>query len=774
MELTRIKRKVDEAWEEKEGIFTRKGEEFCLPEKSRSWSGRWIWAPEDHYPEHQICACTAFAPAKGRFAVFLFQKKWTEEVRPQKGTLYITADASYKVYINGRTAGYGSAQPGGDYGNMECVRDKYYEQYDVSGFLAKGENVITVRVCLGAVVQSEISCGHGGLIADLILTDGEKEKVVATDGSWSCGQDRAYSASDQWNGALAAKDDDYGYEERDFKRAEVVKDQGQFPRLLSAQIPVLSYVEKYPVRILNPFEQEGKKRVTWNEDISRIVIRKGAPVTFWLDFGAVYAGIPHMEMSGGEACKIVWHMQEFPGKVERTGTTETYFLGKGVNSGESLRLHSVHYIQVVISNFTEDVIMDNPGIHVSLYPAEMKGSFKCSEPIYDRIYLLGCRTLQICRQTYHMDSPVHQEPLGCMGDYMIESLMNYYTFGDAFLTRFDIRKIAAYLITHDYEMFHPSYCLLYIQMIYDYILYTGDEEILDETLQAVTGTLEKYLSYLGEDMLIEKAPDYMFMDWIAEGEYNRHHPPKCMGQGYLTAMLAGALDNGIRILRLTEGNGTAIRRYRKYRERIVRAVNELLWKEEKGLFVDGLYDAGAVSRSRWLPADINVEFYSQHMNALAVLYDILPKERQKELMVQVIENNALSQAQPYFMHFIFEALAKTGLFEKYGLGQIARWKDLLEENPSGLKEVWSGFDCDYSHAWGGTPTYQLPAKILGVTPAVPGFGEIFFRPCLPGELSYAYGTIPTPHGIIEVSLSRRDGEVEEEIHVPEGVKVIRG
>ena len=47
---------------------------------------------------------------------------------------------------------------------------------------------------------------------------------------------------------------------------------------------------------------------------------------------------------------------------------------------------------------------------------------------------------------------------------MIESLMNYYTFADPFLTRFDILKIAMYLKDRNYKMFHPSYCLLFIQI----------------------------------------------------------------------------------------------------------------------------------------------------------------------------------------------------------------------------------------------------------------------------------------------------------------------
>lgn len=138
-----------------------------------------------------------------------------------------------------------------------------------------------------------------------------------------------------------------------------------------------------------------------------------------------------------------------------------------------------------------------------------------------------------------------------------------------------------------------------------------------------------------------------------------------------------------------------------------------LWDKQKRLYIDGLYDKDAISSTKWLPADTPKKYYSQHMNTLVVLYDIAPEEIQQELMRTVMEDRSLSQAQPYFMHFVFQALSKTELFQEYGFSQLMRWKQLLDENASGLKEVWYGFDCDYSHAWGGTPTYQLPAKILG-------------------------------------------------------------
>ena len=769
MELTQISYLDDGTVTEKKRIFFWENTSFTIPDETREWNGKWIWASEKQYPEFQECAYTTFANPKGNFGVFLFKKEWECMDSIDNAAMFLTSDASYKVYVNGKTIGYGSAQPGGDYANCNRVNYKFYEKYDITNLLKPGSNTVTVRVCLGAVVQSEISCGHGGLIADIVIDTKRGRQIISTDDTWRCTREKAFLKPDEWNGNFVCKEMERRYDDREWGRASFVEDQGQFPRLYATPIPNLRYVEKTPVNILNPFDFSIEKRISWDTEVSEIRIEKGAPISFWLDFGMLYAGIPHFEIEGNKNTKVVLHMQEFPGKTERKGTTETIYLGEGENKIESLRLHSIHYIQVVISNMSSSVIIKNPGIHVSIYPTGLPGDFTCSNPLYEEIYWLGCRTNQICRQTYHMDSPIHQEPTGCMGDYMIESLMNYYTFGDPYLTRFDILKIGAYLETHEYKMFHPSYCLLYIQMIYDYIMYTGDNTILNRTIKVIKGILKRFIGYLGENGLMEHAPNYMFMDWVEDGRFNRHHPPKCMGQGYLSALLAGTLSCACRIFEMEKGLDNDISQYQKYRKVIVDAINQKLWKPEKGLYVDGLYDPKASTDSRWMPADTREEFYSQHMNTLAVLYDVAPQEKQQELMVKVMENHDLSQAQPYFMHFIFNALTKTGLFEKYGLSQIGRWEQLLKENPSGLKEVWDGFDCDYSHAWGGTPTYQLPARILGVVPVSPGFREIYFAPCLPDELTFAKGTIPTPYGNIEVCLTRKGEAIEKQIQCPRGV-----
>ena len=57
--------------------------------------------------------------------------------------------------------------------------------------------------------------------------------------------------------------------------------------------------------IVNPF---AKERIIWKKDFSEIIIKKGSPISFWLDFGAIFCAVPGMTIVGNEDAKIVLHM----------------------------------------------------------------------------------------------------------------------------------------------------------------------------------------------------------------------------------------------------------------------------------------------------------------------------------------------------------------------------------------------------------------------------------------------------------------------------------
>ena len=354
-------------------------------------------------------------------------------------------------------------------------------------------------------------------------------------------------------------------------------------------------------------------------------------------------------------------------------------------------------------------------------------------------------------QKYYLDSPIHQEPSSDPGDYLIESLISYYCFGDSCLIRQDIIKISYMLIQNKGIMFHTSYSLLWIQLIVDYYNYSGDKQLAIQMAPTMHMLLELFETYMGENEIIENSPNYMFMDWIVIGDINLHHPPRIMGQGYMTAFYYKALKNGELICGVI-GDEAKKESYKKLALKVKDAFNKELWVEEKGLYCDGVSSEMKVKPNKWMPPDPNGIFYSQHTNALAVLYDIAPKELHQRIIEKIMTDYSIVRAQPYFMHFVLDAVDHVGLFEKYGLDEIRRWGKLLDEHDSSWKEIWGdgGFDCDYSHAWSGTPTYQLSSKILGVTPYKPGFQAVRIKP-IAGYLKWFRGKVPSPNGTIMVS-----------------------
>ena len=140
---------------------------------------------------------------------------------------------------------------------------------------------------------------------------------------------------------------------------------------------------------------------------------------------------------------------------------------------------------------------------------------------------------------------------------------------------------------------------------------------------------------------------------------------------------------------------------------------------DKGLYRDGKPFQTSVKPGRWLPADKDIETFSPHVNLLAVLYDLAPKEQQAAIVEKVLAEKPLN-TQPWFMHWVFQAIDHAGLFDRYGTAQMRRWQ-IVPETQS-FHEMWNGGDL--SHGWCSTPLVQMSARVLGVRRPRPGFKTI--------------------------------------------------
>ncbi|WP_371605997.1 hypothetical protein OG725_05310 [Streptomyces sp. NBC_01213] len=78
-----------------------------------------------------------------------------------------------------------------------------------------------------------------------------------------------------------------------------------------------------------------------------------------------------------------------------------------------------------------------------------------------------------------------------------------------------------------------------------------------------------------------------------------------------------------------------------------------------------------------------------------------------------------------------------------------------------------GAKTSLAHGWAAGATAALSAHVLGIRPASPGFATWSISP-QPGDLTWARGRVPTPHGPIEVSWTRPGDGFALELTVPDG------
>jgi hypothetical protein len=107
------------------------------------------------------------------------------------------------------------------------------------------------------------------------------------------------------------------------------------------------------------------------------------------------------------------------------------------------------------------------------------------------------------------------------------------------------------------------------------------------------------------------------------------------------------------------------------------------------------------------------------------------------------------RAQPFFRYVVHDALAAAGRAEMIP-NQLLDWdRWAMRRCSTSWTECWAGGTV--SHGWSSTPTRDLVQRVLGITPAEPGFGVASIEPEL-GPLEWVCGAAPSPAGLITVDV----------------------
>lgn len=708
-----------------------------------------IWVDINKHPEFEKSfETTGMSRENTFFRVAEFKKDFSVEKDVKEAYITIFADCKYRLSVNSEVIGMGPVCAGGDFSNPHSLPKSYYTTYPLN--ITVGSNEIYVEVQTVPEVMTDTSKGKPCLIANIELTyeDSTYESIV-TDEKWLCRATEAYRTVNDYR---------CGFENEKWETAVLTDNIWNLH-----PSPIESLIETYIPAAHICVPDAYKDRVIVKDN--SFTVKYGSPVTVDCVFDKIYAAYPTMKFTNCVNAIADIDCQEFSGQICHDPKTRIRIQDIYNFDYRGIRLQSIGVIRIgIVFTEKEDVTVENIGLISTHYDEPDDGTFECSDENLNKVFDLCKHTLGICRQSLHLDSPYHQENLACTGDYYIESLMTYFCFGDTKLTRFDIVRTIDFLEMNDGFMFHTTYSLILLRMIHDYYMYSGDKSIIEYSINTIHRLLKRFNSYTADDGLITNPPNYMFVDHVVYDSYSMHHPPRALGETVLNAFYYDALINAQKLCRILNDDKECLYSERAYK--LKDSFNKTFYDAEKGLYFDGRNFKDEVIE--WRPCEENKRYYSVHSNTLAVLYNLSDSEQSQEILHKVMNDKTLIQANPYFYHFILDAIYESGLFAEYGIDTLRKWTDLVNECDKGLKEVWDGFDCDYSHAWGGTPAYQLPARLLGFEILEPGMRKISLKPNTYG-LDYAKISVPTPYGKLSVNI-KKDGTYT--LSVPEKITVV--
>jgi alpha-L-rhamnosidase len=412
------------------------------------------------------------------------------------------------------------------------------------------------------------------------------------------------------------------------------------------------------------------------------------------------------------------------------------------------------------------------------YPRSGDAHFECDDPALNKIWRVGARTLELCSTDAFFDCP-GREQRAWLGDSYIHALLTYTTNTDWRLVRRHLRICAdsrrgdgllGMVAAGDASFVSttiPDYSLHWVRALARYYEYSGDAAFVRELLPVAVEVLDAFERYRAPDDLIRRMPGWMFIDWAMV--------EKSDATAAIDALYAAALDDFAMLARATGESARATEA--DSRAAATRRAFELYWDEQRGVYVDAADANGARRR------------VSQQTNAAAIIGGCVAIARLPRILDYILDESRLVitptisdnlmayvrqqmdpaehmafdaernvvAAQPFFSHFLHEALVRAGRRDLIA-ARCMKWWPQIERGDSAFEEYWdaragTGSRC---HAWSATPTFDLTAHVLGVRPMSAGFATIRIAPHF-GRLKHLEGRIPTPRGTIEVTLDRNTG-----------------
>ena len=405
----------------------------------------------------------------------------------------------------------------------------------------------------------------------------------------------------------------------------------------------------------------------------------------------------------------------------------------------------------------DDVAVD---AEMAPFDAAHSGSFHCSDDELNRIWDVSARTLELTTQEFFTDG-IKRDRWVWSGDAIQSYLMNYYLHFDTDCVKRTIR----YLRGKDPVTAHVNtimdYSFYWFKSVADYYDYTGDRDFVREMWPKMVTLMDYCLRRTNAQGMAEaQADDWVFVDWVDFPMSKRG--TLCFEQillwKALQVMAACAELLGYDFHDTSHD-------YRELATRLLRNIKGTFWSDEQKAFLHAIDDNGQLSGQ-----------VTRFPNMFAILYHLADTEQQRQILDNVLLTPAVNAiTTPYMRFYELAALCQMGQQAKVLSELKVYWGGMLREGATTFWEKYNPhehgtehlamygrpYGKSLCHAWGAAPLYILGRYFLGVRPTAPGYAAYEVRPVLAG-LEQIAGTVPTPHGLIRVEMSRSQVSVRSD------------
>lgn len=744
----------------------------CQPTAPKSWTAKWITAP--NLPE--------------RDEVILHFRKVLELAQiPQSFLLHVSADNQFVFFVNGQHIGSGPSR--------SDLAHWRYETYDIASHLHSGKNVIGATVwnfaAHAAIAQMSDRTGF------LVQSNSEAERVADTNSTWLVEPEKAIETlRPQVHGYYAAEpglrleasefDWSWNSEESGPKsawtKAAVVSRAA--PRLSSDSPNNWQLVPDPLPRMDLTLAPPGMLVRSTNIPLPagfpqrEILVPAHTSATLVLDVSQLTTAYPQLTVAEGRGSTVRLTYAEalVDDKGEKGNRNQIdgkhiegladEFLPDGSESCNFIPLvwRTWRYLQLDVQTSDQPLRLLSLKTWFTAFPFEERGYFHSDDQSLTPIWQIGWRTARLDAHDTYMDTP-YWERLQYVGDTRIQALISYTVAGDDRLARqainaYNDSRIADGLTQSRYPsslvQMIPTFSLLWVGMVHDFWMYRGDAAFARALLPGTRAVLDWYLRHQRSDGLLDKIPWWPFVDWGKD--FHGGVPPQDEdgGSSVITLQFVEALRYAEE-LESAFGDQHLAQLYHAAAKRAVDGVWRKCWNAQYGLLAD-------------TPEQ---KHFSQHGNILGVWLDVIPRQRQIDVIKKILSTSSASTPLPpmtastyYFRFYLTRALDHAGMGDDY-LHLLGPWHEMVALGLTTWAEAPEPTRSD-SHAWSAHPNYDLLTIVAGIRPKKPGFASISIEPHL-GSLQHLEAGLPTPGGMVEVSYVRSSAGVKAQIALPAAV-----